>query len=42
MQIWPDGSIYEGDWVNDKANGNGRLINVDGDYYKGEWIEDRM
>ena len=35
MQIWPDGSIYEGYWRDDKANGRGRLIHADGDVYSG-------
>lgn len=41
VQIWPDGSIYEGYWKNDKANGRGRLIHADGDVYLGEWVEDK-
>jgi hypothetical protein len=32
-QIWPDGSIYEGYWQNNTANGTGRLIHADGDAY---------
>ena len=32
-QIWQDGSIYEGMWSSDKANGKGRLIHADGDVY---------
>ena len=32
-QIWPDGSLYEGFWLRDKANGRGRLIHSDGDVY---------
>ena len=30
-QIWLDGSIYEGYWKNNMANGKGRLIHKDGD-----------
>ena len=40
MQIWADGSIYEGYWLNNKANGYGRLIHPDGDVYSGEWEND--
>ena len=40
-QIWTDGSIYEGNWENDKANGKGRLIHGNGDYYEGEWKDDQ-
>ena len=31
VQIWLDGSRYEGYWKNNKANGRGRLIHADGD-----------
>jgi hypothetical protein len=41
VQIWPDGSKYEGYWKWDKANGYGRLIHADGDVYEGDWAEDR-
>ena len=40
-QIWPDGSIYEGWWSDNKANGNGRLIHADGDVYNGAWLDDK-
>lgn len=35
VQIWPDGSLYEGYWRADKANGYGRLMHKDGDIYWG-------
>lgn len=41
IQIWSDGSKYEGFWNNDKANGKGRLIHADGDVYEGDWKEDK-
>ena len=41
MQIWPDGSIYEGYWKNSKTTGNGRLIHADGDVYDGQWKDDK-
>lgn len=41
IQIWPDGSIYEGWWRQDKANGRGRLIHADGDVYEGQWCDDK-
>jgi len=41
IQIWVDGSLYEGYWNNDKANGRGRLIHADGDVYTGEWKDDK-
>ena len=41
FQVWPDGSIYEGYWKNDKANGRGRLIHADSDVYEGLWVDDK-
>lgn len=41
LQMWNDGSKYEGYWKNDKANGRGRLIHGDGDVYEGEWVDDK-
>jgi hypothetical protein len=41
LQIWADGSLYEGYWKADKANGRGRLIHADGDVYHGEWKDDK-
>ena len=41
VQVWVDGSLYEGYWKNDKANGRGRLIHADGDVYNGEWKDDK-
>ena len=41
IQVWADGSMYEGYWKNSKANGKGRLIHADGDVYEGEWKDDK-
>ena len=41
IQIWPDGSKYEGYWKENKANGKGRLIHADGDVYEGDWVDDK-
>ena len=41
VQIWKDGSKYEGYWKDDQANGVGRLIHTDGDCYYGEWLNDK-
>lgn len=41
VQIWPDGSIYEGWWRENKAHGRGRIIHANGDIYEGDWMEDR-
>lgn len=40
-QIWPDGSRYDGYWMNDRANGPGRLIHAEGDVYQGDWVDDK-
>ena len=37
MQVWPDGSVYEGYWENDHTNGHGRKVYGDGSYYIGSW-----
>jgi hypothetical protein len=41
VQVWVDGSLYEGYWNMDKANGPGRLIHADGDVYNGDWKDDK-
>jgi len=41
MQVWPDGSMYEGYWKDSKANNKGRLIHADGDVYDGYWQDDK-
>jgi len=41
IQVWVDGSLYEGYWSNDKASGKGRLFHADGDVYEGEWRDDK-
>ena len=40
MQAWFDGSLFEGYWKNDKANGHGRLIHADGYVYEGDWQDE--
>ena len=35
FMIWPSGSIYEGYWKNNMANGRGRFISANGDVYEG-------
>ncbi len=34
---WPDGKIYEGEYVNDKKEGFGIINWPDGRIYKGNW-----
>ena len=35
IQVWIDGSRYEGYWMKDKANKRGKLTHSDGDIYEG-------
>ncbi|KAM3130628.1 hypothetical protein pb186bvf_017325, partial [Paramecium bursaria] len=39
-QIWKNGSIFEGQFSNNQANGKGRMIYADGDFYIGQWVDD--
>ncbi|OMJ76287.1 hypothetical protein SteCoe_24383 [Stentor coeruleus] len=41
VQVWNDGSKYDGMWKYDKAYGKGRLIHADGDVYEGDWYDDK-
>ena len=41
VQIWPDGSRYDGFWRDGMANGQGRLVHAEGDVYEGEWTDDK-
>jgi len=41
IQHWPDGSVYEGLWERDRANGKGRLVHANGDVYEGQWVDDK-
>ena len=34
---YPDGAVYEGDYINDKRNGGGKYVYSDGDVYEGDW-----
>jgi hypothetical protein len=33
--------LYEGEWLNDKKNGKGKLFYEDGDYYEGNFVNDK-
>lgn len=41
IQLWPDGSKYEGMWRRDKANFKGKMTHANGDVYEGEWKDDK-
>ena len=36
-KVEDDGSVYEGEFVNDKRHGTGTYRYANGDVYKGEW-----
>lgn len=40
-RFYPDGSSYEGQWVNGQRHGFGTKINPDGSSYKGQWQFDK-
>ena len=40
IQMWPDGTRYEGMWSMDKANGKGRMMHANGAIYCGNWKND--
>jgi hypothetical protein len=33
VQVWADGFVYEGDWMQGKAAGHGRLAHENGEYF---------
>jgi hypothetical protein len=40
-QVWPDGSVYEGQWMRSKREGKGRQIFLEGEFYEGDWKNDQ-
>lgn len=40
VQLWPDGSKFEGAWANGQSCGFGRMTHANGDIYEGEWARD--
>ena len=38
-QVFKTGDIYEGNWLNDKPDGKGKLTLTDGSYYEGTFNE---
>ena len=37
MLIWQDGSKYQGQFKEDKMEGNGRMTQANGSMYQGQW-----
>ena len=40
--IWPDGSIYEGQFERNQANGKGRFLSTYGLLYEGDFYKDKI
>lgn len=43
--VWSNsniGDVYEGEWLNDKAHGNGEYTHTDGTKYIGDWANDKQ
>jgi hypothetical protein len=38
IQIWPSGTVYEGNWENNVAHGKGKFTHVNGNVYEGMYI----
>jgi len=36
-----DGSVYEGQWLQNQRHGLGKSLFINGDFYEGYWLEDR-
>ncbi len=41
VQIWPDGTKYEGYWNQNRAQGKGCFWHAEGDIYRGEFHDDK-
>ncbi len=39
--IHSNGEVYEGEFVNDKANGYGKFERESGEIYMGYWVDDK-
>ena len=37
IQKWPDGRVYEGEWLNDEFHGKGKSTWADGRIYEGDY-----
>ena len=37
-KLYQNGDSYEGDWVNGKRDGKGKMIYANGDAYEGDWV----
>lgn len=39
---WVNGDVYDGNWVYDKKEGQGKLTFNNGDFYDGDWKDDQF
>ena len=37
---WPDGTFYDGRWLNGMRDGVGQYNQANGFIYKGQWMQD--
>jgi hypothetical protein len=42
MESWPDGAKYEGQYIDGKKHGRGRLTFADGSAYEGEFLQNEI
>lgn len=40
IQVWEEGSRFEGNWQYNQMNGYGKIFYSDGDIYEGMWKDD--
>lgn len=38
--IYAKGEVYEGEWFNNRANGQGKYQYTNGCIYQGHWLDD--
>eukprot|EP00984_Skeletonema_dohrnii_P026186 scaffold15496_cov81-Skeletonema_dohrnii-CCMP3373.AAC.2 len=41
LKTYADGSVYEGDWKDDKMHGEGKMTYANGVVYDGHWRDDK-
>lgn len=41
-RVYPNGSVYMGNWENDFRHGVGTMTWPNGDIYRGEWVSGQM
>ena len=39
---FPNGDVYDGEWKDDKKQGQGKYTWASGDIYDGDWLDDKM